>query len=114
MGVDPEAHAFVNLFVDPVDTRPTAIRPKPRIDANTVKSLRICSSQIYVALGRRVSTALTKLKIPHVALVHPAARGKIRKRRRYLKHVVDVLGPVLNRNDQPGVKPPNLTPRRSN
>lgn len=30
-------------------------------------------------------------------LVHPAARGRIRKRHRYHKHVRDTLGPALRR-----------------
>lgn len=100
MGVDPAAHSFVNLFADPVDThtRPASLRAEPKIDHGTVASLREClrgGTRICVALGRRVSLELTRLGIAHVALVHPAARGRIRKRHRYINHVKTTLGPAL-------------------
>lgn len=50
---------------------------------------------VIVALGKRVSVALARLGIDHVALVHPAARGRIRKRERYIKHVADTLGAAI-------------------
>lgn len=96
MGVDPSAQSFVNLFTDPPTARRHVRGWKPTVDEGMASSLRACvKSQIYVALGQRVSRELTRLGIDHVALVHPAARGRIRKRHRYHKHVRDTLGPAL-------------------
>lgn len=48
-------------------------------------------SGIVVGLGQRVQAALRDSKIVHVALIHPAARGKIRKKSRYFQHVREVF-----------------------
>ena len=45
-----------------------------------------------IALGTKVSALLTRYDIPHRRMTHPAARGAIRKRERYLAHVQQVLG----------------------
>lgn len=91
MGVDPKAHQYMNLWSD---------RPELGILPHTVALLRarvagLPWKAVVVALGKRVSTELTKRGIDHVALVHPAARGRIRKRERYHAHVADKLGGVL-------------------
>ena len=87
MGVDPARQVFVNLWNDP---RP---RARPTLCTGIVIGLR-ASRAPKVALGSRVSRQLTKLKIKHVALVHPAARGLIRKRERYHAHVKERLTPI--------------------
>jgi hypothetical protein len=46
---------------------------------------------IVIALGKKVSALLTHYAIPHRRITHPAARGAIRKRERYLVHVQQVL-----------------------
>jgi len=95
MGVDPTAHAFVNLWTDnamgltPGDG--AVVIPWQRVDRIRAHT----ETGVVVALGQRVSAELTKRKIDHVALVHPAARGKIRKRSRYIAHVKRALGPAL-------------------
>lgn len=45
-----------------------------------------------VAMGRKVQQALEERNIPHLKLTHPAARGKIRKKERYIAHLAEVLG----------------------
>jgi hypothetical protein len=86
MGVDPKAHEYMNLWGDP---------PRRRIKTQLITTLAVMQTQaspeIVVALGKRVSDELTKRGIKHVALVHPAARGKIRKRERYHAHVREKL-----------------------
>lgn len=87
MGVEPTDHMFMNLWLDSGaadDTAPGRIRTMKR----TAKLL-------VVALGAKVSKALTAFDIDHVAIVHPAARGKIRKRERYVAHVAERLGPAM-------------------
>lgn len=46
---------------------------------------------LVVALGKKVQAALVEEGIPHIAMIHPAARGRIRKRERYIAHVKEVL-----------------------
>jgi hypothetical protein len=48
-----------------------------------------------VALGNKVSRQLERHSVPHVPLIHPAARGKIRARELYAQHVSAILIPVL-------------------
>lgn len=91
MGVDPKAHQYVNLWSD---------RAELGILPHTIALLRARVAglpwrAVIVALGKRVSTELTKRGIDHVALVHPAARGAIRKRERYHAHVAETLGPKV-------------------
>lgn len=99
MGVDPKAHDYLNLFRDPaVFTTET----KPQIAFNVIPRIkaRISDGAIVVALGKRVSGELAKRGLVHVALVHPAARGAIRKRERYHAHVAEKLAPhVRTRQD---------------
>jgi hypothetical protein len=44
-----------------------------------------------LAMGRLVQAELARRHIPHRPMVHPAARGRIRKRERYVEHVREVL-----------------------
>lgn len=83
-GIDPTDQRFVNLFLDGDDYR---------ISGGGVRLIRQLSLRLrVVALGRRVADELTRLDIAHRSLVHPAARGAIRRRDRYHSHVRDVLG----------------------
>jgi hypothetical protein len=47
---------------------------------------------IIVAMGNKVQNALTAEGIAFISIVHPAARGLIRRRDRYLAHVAERLG----------------------
>lgn len=84
MGVDPDRQVYVNLFLDGdgwcVDV--TAL--------SRVHGLQETGAQI-VALGRRVQRMLAREGIPHLAVIHPAARGAIRTREAYRAHVTSVL-----------------------
>lgn len=46
---------------------------------------------LVVAMGDKVSNALSKNGIDHIKIVHPAARGKIRAKLMYCKHVKQKL-----------------------
>lgn len=95
LGIDPAMHLFYNAFRDP-PARRNVQRWKPTPNDGILSGLHVkVRGRIVVALGQRVSKLLTERGIEHVALVHPAARGRIRKRSRYIKHVADKLGPVL-------------------
>lgn len=95
MGVDPSAAEFYNAFHDPpVKRHVRGWNPSPNEDTLTAL-WSVQKVRTIVALGKRVSAELTRRGIDHVALVHPAARGRIRKRERYHAHVKRTLGPAL-------------------
>jgi hypothetical protein len=63
------------------------IPPPGRAQRHAVAALGVP----LVALGRRVEAALARDGLPHRFLIHPAARGAIRRRDRYQAHVAAVL-----------------------
>lgn len=91
LGIDPGRVAFVNLFRETPDGfGPLTVNP------TTVRRLRRAGVPV-VAMGLKVAAALEAVGIAHVRIVHPAARGRIRKRSRYVKHICQVLGPIRRR-----------------
>ena len=48
-----------------------------------------------IALGHIAAALLRRHGIPHVMMIHPAARGSIRKKGRYQAHVRETLAPFL-------------------
>jgi hypothetical protein len=98
MGVDPSAHYYANLWTDNVGGT-TIGNTRPGILGSTITRIKRANSEgdVIVALGKRVSHELAKRGIVHVALVHPAARGAIRKRERYHAHVAEKLGALKDR-----------------
>ena len=44
-----------------------------------------------IGMGRIVQRLLKNLRVYHLPMIHPAARGKIRKKELYTRHVGDVL-----------------------
>ena len=91
MGVDAGKHTFINLWTD----NATGLAPGDKAVAigwQKIARLRThAETGVVIALGRRVSVELTKRGVEHVTIVHPAARGKIRKRERYHAHVREKL-----------------------
>jgi hypothetical protein len=49
-----------------------------------------------IGMGKKVQAVLASKRIPHLPLIHPAARGAIRKQALYHAHVADVLKPILD------------------
>ena len=88
IGLDPSQQLYVNLFRDSDPPSPLEVDPKA-LEGLTGHSLHGGS---VIALGKRVSAYLKRLGIQHVALVHPAARGSIRRTENYQAHVATVLG----------------------
>lgn len=82
IGINPNEQLFFNLWND--DWRPNKIVPE------ILKELAQ-DGEIIVGMGRKVQKELHRLNIPHKELVHPAARGKIRRTDRWRKHVKSVL-----------------------
>lgn len=82
INLDPRAQVFFNLWDD-----------SRKIDELVPKILKGLSEQgeIIIGMGRKVQKELQKQGIPHLEMVHPAARGKIRKTALYRRHVRGIL-----------------------
>ncbi len=83
-GLDPETQTYLNLFSD----------DDPSPSEAVVQTLRELVGQgaTVIGMGRVVQGALEGAAIPHVPMIHPAARGRIRARALYRAHVARVLG----------------------
>ena len=79
-GIEPLQQRYDNLFE----------QVEPRL---FVRRLRAAIRRGYtvVALGNKVAAGLTRLRVAHVPMVHPAARGRIRRKDRYAAHVAETL-----------------------
>lgn len=75
--IDPANQAFDNWF----EGEDSALRIK----------VFQAYGYIVVAMGEKVSMAMAKAGISHLRIVHPAARGKIRKKEIYAKHIKETL-----------------------
>jgi uracil-DNA glycosylase len=91
MGIDPVQHKYINLWAD-YEGRPRVGQQYP------YEYIWRAYGEGYtiVAMGQKVHKALGSGKtllqtIPHLTIVHPAARGKIRLRANYQAHVKEVL-----------------------
>lgn len=72
-GIDPSTCKFINWF--------------EKGTKNKIKSY----DGVVFGMGRKVQEALAKSGVEHIPIVHPAARGKIRKKERYTEHIKEVL-----------------------
>lgn len=76
-GIDPKKQDFTNWF-----------------EGGKTKT-RNYKGQV-VAMGNKVSNALSKEGIEHIKIVHPAARGRIRKKELYFQHVEQAIKKVTS------------------
>lgn len=85
LGLEPTKMMFDNVF-EPVGSGPEIISYK------AIRRIRAKAKQRkVVAMGKKVEKVLTRYCIPFIMITHPAARGKIRKRELYAKHVKERL-----------------------
>jgi hypothetical protein len=72
IGILPERCFFLNWF-----------------DLRRRKRLRELIAQGYkvIGMGLKVQLALDKSGIEHIGIIHPAARGKIRRKENYTAHI---------------------------
>ena len=75
IGITPKEQKFANIF-----------EPQGRMKVDCYRE-----SLPIVGMGRKVQKELTRLGINHIAIVHPAARGTIRRKENYAKHIKDKL-----------------------
>ena len=75
-GVDPKTCKFANWF-----------------NTRTQAYIRQYPGPVF-GMGTLVQRALTKAGVEHVPIVHPAARGRIRKKERYNQHIKEAVQTV--------------------
>jgi len=85
LSIDPKDCKFVNLF------EPEGIK---MLFNGKLKTW--ARKGIVVALGKKVSNMLDTYEIRHYKMVHPAARGNIRKKENYINHTREVLQKIKN------------------
>jgi hypothetical protein len=83
-GINPENQTFLNLFCDGDGLI---------MNDESLKKIKesIKTKATVVGMGKSVQKCLEELGIKHLKLVHPAARGSIRKTERYAAHVAEIL-----------------------
>lgn len=93
---DPERVWFVNLWRD--QPRDVSLDETPNLqyvlDGNAIEHVRDAARLwrwTIVGLGKKVQRVLESEGIPHVKVIHPAARGAIRKTEAYQAHVAAQL-----------------------
>lgn len=82
IGIDVKKQIFVNVWDDDWNML-----------GDTISFLKTFEGTI-VAMGRKVEKVLVSEGIPHKFIFHPAARGEIRKKERYVEHVREALTDV--------------------
>jgi hypothetical protein len=80
ININPEECRFMNWFES----------------ENPLEELEKLSNQGFeiVSLGAKVHDELTKRNVNHIAVIHPAARGKIRLKANYFQHIKERLSSV--------------------
>ena len=81
---------FCNLWIKPKGISNPAFDVVD-LDKNLDQIFRYSAYWIIVGMGKIVQEKLDEYGIKHLKLIHPAARGKIRRKDRYLKHCRSVL-----------------------
>jgi hypothetical protein len=84
-GINPKHCKFINLFEPLRDQGICYDSHLFWINALSVNQF------IPVAMGNKVSKQLNKMGVKHIKIVHPAAKGLIRKKENYINHVKDKL-----------------------
>jgi hypothetical protein len=85
IGLDPHQQRYLNLYPD---------EGQRVVDPKTLARVRAMAHAgfVIVGMGRLVQRALARGGVPHLPLIHPAARGAIRARASYHAHAATVLG----------------------
>ena len=83
-GIDPQKQIFLNLFFDGEGHKMI------EESAEKIKGLAD-DGAVIVGMGKLVQSYLEELNINHLKIIHPAARGKIRKSENYIAHIAEVL-----------------------
>ena len=88
--INPKKCEFVNLFTDESDGKPVG---EKTINEKGLNKVSAWKGQI-IGMGNIVSDKLATFQIPHIRIVHPSARGKIRAKALYIQHIRERLGKI--------------------
>lgn len=88
LAIDPSRSMFFNLFGNTPAACEVIVPPARLLLLGELAEINRLD---VVAMGLKVSRHLQKFNIPHRTIVHPAARGAIRQKDRYARHIKDVL-----------------------
>lgn len=88
LNIEPANQRYVNLW-----SRPGVGPIKDYVDTSALVYIAesIAMGYTVIGMGQLVSKELTRRGITHLLIVHPAARGSIRKKERYAAHVGSIL-----------------------
>ena len=81
-GVNPDEQVFINAYTDEGEVNHEALADIARWQRQ---------GQIIIAMGEKAQRALKRAGVPYTPLIHPAARGAIRSKDRYRRHVHHTL-----------------------
>lgn len=88
LNINPDEHRYCNLY-----TRPDVGAWDRADEMMALCEIRDAQNEglVIVGMGAIVCAVLAFRGVPHLQLIHPAARGAIRKKERYTSHVRSVL-----------------------
>lgn len=88
LNIDPAGQRYVNLW-----SRPGVGPISDYVDTSALVYIAesIALGYTVIGMGQLVSRALNQHGITHLLIVHPAARGAIRKKERYTAHIKGVI-----------------------
>lgn len=92
LNIDPDQQHYINLWCEPNAGEWDKVNEIEAIER--ILRYYLDHNYIVVAMGKRVTKVLSREGIPHLQIVHPAARGQIRLRERYQAHVRSVLSSI--------------------
>jgi hypothetical protein len=87
-GLDPQDQDYLNVWMD---AEPGAHDAMHEESARAIIRIFAAGGVTIVGMGAVVGAWLDRQGIAHRKLIHPAARGAIRRRDRYQEHVAAVL-----------------------
>lgn len=88
LNIEPANQRYVNLW-----SRPGTGPIKDYVDTSALVYIAesVAMGYTVIGMGQIVSAELKRRGITHLLIVHPAARGSIRRKDRYAAHVGSVL-----------------------
>jgi hypothetical protein len=88
LGIQPETQSYGNAFHNGFERIHV-----PKAWLRRTLRRAISRKETVVAMGQRVHALLLTMGVAHIEIVHPAARGRIRKKSRYTRHLKERLRP---------------------
>jgi hypothetical protein len=86
--IEPQKCSFVNLFTDESDGVKYSDKT---INKKGLNKVRRWTGEI-IGMGSLVHKKLRELRVRHHHIVHPSARGSIRLKENYIRHISEKIG----------------------